>query len=93
MPKKVVSYTLTSEGTIPEYIQDGGHFPNNGILVGVTKEDAVIPSSIITFADKASLVSYLETYTQDWIIHDFPAGTSTPFDASKAAQIIFDKVL
>ena len=27
MAKKVVRYTLTAQGTIPEEIEDGGYFP------------------------------------------------------------------
>jgi hypothetical protein len=62
---KMIKYVLTSEGTIPEYVIDGGYLPweNNGIwpqnldLVGVANDSA----TEYTFANKASLTAYVES--------------------------------
>lgn len=61
---KLVVYTLNANGTIPDYIIDGGYLPynNGGIwpqdldLVGVALEDAEQPG----FANKAALTAYIE---------------------------------
>jgi hypothetical protein len=62
---KLVIYTLNANGTIPEYIIDGGHLPwsNNQPsprdldLVGVAIDEA--PQ--IGFATKAELLAYAES--------------------------------
>lgn len=93
MPKQVISYTLTLEGTVPDYVQDGGYFPNNDVLIGISKDGSTLPSSTGVFATQASLVLYLDTYTQDWVNSNFATNTHTPFNALEAAQIIFEKAL
>lgn len=93
MPKKVISYTLTPEGTVPDYVEDGGYFPNNDVLIGVSKEGSTLPSSTGVFENQASLVSYLNTYTHDWVNSNFATNTHTPFNSLEAAQVIFEKAL
>jgi hypothetical protein len=64
---KVIAYTLTENGEIPEYVTDGGYFakdgskpfPQNLILIGVANDDAP-ETAIVT---KAELVQYIETYS------------------------------
>ena len=59
---KIIVYTLTAEGTAPEYVTDGGYlywpngnaFPQDADLVGVAKDEA--PEE--EFADEASLLEY-----------------------------------
>lgn len=61
---KLIVYTLTPEGTVPEYITDGGYLPsNNGgtspqdlDLVGVATDEALQDG----FADEASLLAYAQ---------------------------------
>jgi hypothetical protein len=61
---KLIVYTLTPEGTIPNYIIDGGYLPwaNNNItpqdfdLVGVATDDAPQDG----FADEIALVAYAQ---------------------------------
>jgi hypothetical protein len=65
MPSKIVSYTLNLDGTVPDYITDGGHlgwpnskpFPQSLDLVGVATDQA--PQS--GFASEADLLSYAQT--------------------------------
>ena len=60
---KLIKYTLTPEGTIPEYVTDGGYlafennnaWPQNLDLVGVANDDAPQEG----FADKEALLSYV----------------------------------
>jgi len=61
---KIVVYTLNADGTIPEYILDGGYFdvanggswPQHMDLVGVATDDA--PQT--GFANKTELLEYLQ---------------------------------
>jgi len=61
---KLIKYTLTAQGTIPEYVTDGGYFAvkNNGIwpqdldLIGVANDSATEES----FANKAALLAYVQ---------------------------------
>ena len=62
---KLIKYTLTPEGTIPEYVVDGGYLavansgasPQDWDLVGVANDDA--PQ--VGFANKAALTTYVES--------------------------------
>lgn len=62
---KIIKYVLTSEGTVPEYVVDGGYLAckNNGVwpqdldLVGIANDSA----TEYTFANKAALTSYVES--------------------------------
>ena len=61
---KVIIYTLTPEGTIPNYVIDGGQFPvennkdfpQNLDLVGAAMDSALE----IGFNDEAALLGYVE---------------------------------
>lgn len=68
MPSKIVSYKLNSDGTIPDFIQDGGYFPSaptweDAVLLGVTFADAYVPRGTATYSSKEQVISYLNTYT------------------------------
>jgi hypothetical protein len=62
---KLVIYTLNIDGTIPDYIIDGGHFPysNNNQspqdwdFIGVANDDAEQEG----FPNKEALTSYVES--------------------------------
>lgn len=64
MPSKIVSYTLNLDGTVPDYIIDGGHlgwpnskpFPQSLDLIGVATDQAPQPG----FASEADLLSYAQ---------------------------------
>ncbi len=61
---KMIKYVLTAEGTIPEYVTDGGYlawensgtWPQDLDLVGVASDSATEPS----FANEAALLAYAE---------------------------------
>jgi hypothetical protein len=60
---KLIKYTLTAEGTIPEYVTDGGYlafdnnkaWPQNLDLIGV----AIDAAPQTGFVNKAALLSYV----------------------------------
>lgn len=62
---KLIVYTLNADGTIPEYVVDGGYLaclnnnasPQNLDLVGVATNDAEQTG----FANKAALTAYVES--------------------------------
>ena len=61
---KMIKYVLTPEGTIPEYVTDGGYFawanggtsPQDLDLVGVANDSA----SETSFANEAALLTYCQ---------------------------------
>jgi len=61
---KLIKYTLTAEGTIPEYVKDGGYlpvensmaWPQNLDLVGIALDSA----SQAGFDTKAALTAYIQ---------------------------------
>lgn len=68
MPSQIVSYKLNLDGTIPEFIQDGGYFPSASTweemtLLGITFADATIPTGITVYTSKEEIIAYLNTYT------------------------------
>jgi hypothetical protein len=62
---KVTTYTLNADGTIPEFVNNGGYFPDSRVgdspqdwtLVGVCTDDA--PGDAMT---EAELVTYVEGF-------------------------------
>lgn len=65
MPSKIVSYILNLDGTVPDYIIDGGYlgwpnskpFPQSLDLIGVATDQAPQPG----FASEADLLFYAQT--------------------------------
>ena len=63
---KVTTYTLNADGTIPEFVDNGGYFPHARVgdspqdwtLVGVCADDA--PGDAMT---EAQLVTYVEGFS------------------------------
>jgi hypothetical protein len=61
---KLIKYTLNTNGTIPEYVTDGGYFavanggasPRDWDLVGVANDDAPHTG----FANEAALLAYAQ---------------------------------
>ena len=97
MANKIIKYNLTSLGTIPTYIEDGGYYPkansNNSPqdwdLIGATV-DGSSETGLGELANKAAVKSYLDTYTSDWKERD-NEGNETDFDQDAAATHIWAK--
>ena len=97
MANKIIKYNLTSGGTIPTYIADGGYFPkaNGGAspqdwdLIGATTNGSS-ETGLGELANKAAVKSYLDTYTSDWKERD-ANDNEVDFDQDAAATMIWAK--
>lgn len=65
MAHNLVKYNLNEDGTIPDYIHDGGYFHlgDDSDLIGVTK-DVALPDGAVLIA-KAELISRARSYYKD----------------------------
>ena len=97
MANKIIKYNLTAGGTIPTYIDDGGYFPkaNGGAspqdwdLIGATIEGSS-ETGLGELANKAAIVTYLDTYTGDWKERN-EADEEVAFDQDAAATMLWAK--
>ena len=97
MANKIIKYNLTGGGTIPTYIDDGGYFPkangNNSPqdwdLIGATVEGSS-ETGLGELANKAAIVTYLDTYTGDWKERNAD-GDEVAFSQADAATMIWAK--
>jgi len=97
MANKIIKYNLTGGGTIPTYIDDGGYFPkaNGGVspqdwdLIGATVEGSS-ETGLGELANKAAIVTYLDTYTGDWKERN-EADEEVAFDQDAAATMLWAK--
>jgi hypothetical protein len=94
MVKKVISYKLTN-GSIPDYVEDGGYLPNhtnntsNMILIGISQDGADTSSAEAEFTNETDLLNYAMTYlsnttvispiTNEQIALDVPGAVNTLF--------------
>mgnify|MGYP006956492153 FL=1 len=97
MANKIIKYNLTSGGTIPTYIEDGGYYPKANSnaspqdwdLIGATV-DGSSETGLGELANAAAIKSYLDTYTSDWKETN-GAGEEVDFDQDAAATAIWAK--
>lgn len=74
MAKKIISYKINQDGTIPDYVEDGGYLPKHfgsifdAIFIGVSKNDVDISEAESEFADETSLNTYVNTYMSDLVV-------------------------
>ena len=97
MANKIIKYNLTAGGTIPAYIADGGYYPkangNNSPqdwdMIGATVEGSS-ETGLGELANKAAIVTYLDTYTGDWKERN-EADEEVAFDQDAAATMLWAK--
>jgi hypothetical protein len=97
MANKIIKYNLTTAGTIPTYIADGGYYPkaNGGAspqdwdMIGATV-DGSSETGLGELANAAAIKSYLDTYTSDWKERDAD-GNEVDFNQTNAANYIWTK--
>ena len=97
MANKIIKYNLTSGGEIPSYIADGGYYPKANSnaspqdwdMIGATV-DGSSETGLGELADKAAIVTYLNTYTSDWKTRDAD-DNEIDFDQDAAATALWAK--
>ena len=97
MANKIIKYNLTSEGTIPAYIADGGYYPKANSnaspqdwdMIGATV-DGSSETGLGELADKAAIKTYLDSYTSDWKDRDAD-DNEIDFDQDAAATALWAK--
>ena len=97
MANKIIKYNLTSGGTIPTYIADGGYYlksnsnasPQDWDMIGATV-DGSSETGLGELANKAAIKSYLDTYTSDWKDTN-DADEEIDFDQDAAATLLWAK--
>lgn len=96
--RKIILYKLNSDGTIPDFIDEGGFYPTQEanwqemILVGITisNYDEVPLQEFVT---KIDLQNYFENTFQELQVLDFATGEKKPFDPALAADYLWAKLL
>ena len=97
MANKIIKYNLTAGGTIPTYIDDGGYYPKANSnaspqdwdLIGATV-DGSSETGLGELANKAAIVTYLDTYPGDWKERN-EADEEVAFDQDAAATMLWAK--
>ena len=98
MAKKIISYKLNLDGTIPDFVEDGGylvkdsHDTLNMTILGVSKDNADISTAESEFADEASALAYVSTYLSDSTHVDPFTGEETTFTVANAVSNLFAKL-
>jgi hypothetical protein len=98
MANKIIKYNLTTGGTIPTYIEDGGYFPKANSndspqdwdLIGATV-DGSSETGLGELANAAAIKTYLDTYTSDWTDGVDENGDAVAFNQTTAANGIWTK--
>jgi hypothetical protein len=98
MAKKVISYKLNTDGTIPDYVEDGGYLPKNAndtinmVLLGISKDGVDISGAMAEFADEASALDYTKTYLSDSTTIDPITGEERIFVVADVVAYLFAKL-
>jgi hypothetical protein len=96
---KIISYKLNADGTIPNFVKDGGYLAKNAddttnmVLLGVSKEGADLSGIENEFATEADAFAYVSTYLSDSITVDATTGKETNFVVADAVAELFNKVI
>ena len=98
MAKKIISYKLNENGTIPDFVDDGGYLAKdandtpNMVVLGVSKDGADVSAAEAEFATQASAVTYVETYLSDSTTTDPVTGEERAFVVADAVADLFAKL-
>ena len=97
MAKKIISYKITHDGTIPNYVEDGGYLPNhpntlsNAIFLGVSKDGADISEAEAVFNDETSVIAYVNTYMSGITVVNPITKEEKNFIVENAVSELFNK--
>lgn len=98
MAKKVISYKLNADGTVPDFVEDGGYLakePNdtsNMVVIGVSKDGADLSGAVEVFDAEADCLAYVSTYESDSTTTDPITGEERTFIVADAVATIFAKI-
>lgn len=98
MAKKIISYKLNIDGTVPDFVEDGGYLPKdpnntpNMVLLGVSKDGADISGAEAEFANEADALTYVATYLSDGTYTDPSSGEERNFVVADAVTTLFAKL-
>jgi len=96
--KKVISYKLNTDGTVPDFVEDGGYLAKdandtpNMVVLGISKDGADVSGAEAEFADEASAVTYIETYLSDSTTIDPITNEERAFVVADAVADLFAKL-
>jgi hypothetical protein len=95
---KIISYKLNSDGTVPDYVKDGGFLPKNVnntldmIVIGISKDNADISKAQQEFANESELLIYLNTYLSDYNFIDPITKREENFILLNFVENLFNKI-
>ncbi len=98
MAKKVISYKLNTDGTVPDYVEDGGYLAKdandtpNMVVLGVSKDGADLSGAEAEFADEASALTYVSTYLSDSTSIDPVTNEERTFVVADAVSDLFARL-
>ena len=98
MAKKVISYKLNTDGTVPDYVEDGGYLAKdandtpNMVVLGVSKDGADLSGAEAEFADEASALTYVSTYLSDSTTIDPVTNEERTFVVADAVSDLFARL-
>ena len=98
MAKKVISYKLNADGTVPDFVEDGGYLakdPNdtpNMVVLGISKDDADLTEAVEVFDTEADCLAYVNTYESDSTTTDPITGEDRVFVVSDYVAGVFAKI-
>jgi hypothetical protein len=96
--KKVISYKLNTDGTVPDYVEDGGYLAKdandtpNMVVLGVSKDGADLSGAEAEFADEASALTYVSTYLSDSTSIDPVTNEERTFVVADAVSNLFARL-
>jgi hypothetical protein len=98
MAKKIISYKLNENGTIPDFVEDGGYLAKdandtpNMVVLGVSKDGADLSGAEAEFANEASALTYVSTYLSDSTTIDPITNEERTFVVADAVANLFAKL-
>jgi hypothetical protein len=98
MAKKIISYKLNTDGTVPDFVEDGGYLAKNAndtpnmVVLGVSKDGANVSGAEAEFVDEASAVTYVENYLSDSTTIDPITNEEKVFVVADAVTDLFAKL-
>jgi hypothetical protein len=96
--KKIISYKLNTDGTVPDYVEDGGYLAKdandtpNMVVLGVSKDGADLSGAEAEFADEASALTYVSTYLSDSTSIDPVTNEERTFVVADAVSDLFARL-